>query len=80
MEGKYNIEDTAGAYVHIVGNGTSTAKRSNAHTLDWSGNAWYAGRVECSSLILTFSTEGSTKRFAVTVNDEGVFTATELVE
>lgn len=44
VEGKYNIEDTASTYVHIVGNGSSLA-RSNAYTLDWSGNAWFAGDV-----------------------------------
>ena len=31
-------------YAHVIGNGTST-KRSNAHTVDWSGNAWFAGDV-----------------------------------
>ena len=44
-EGKFNVEDTANAYAHIVGNGSSNTARSNAHTLDWSGNAWYAGDV-----------------------------------
>ena len=44
VQGKYNIEDTANTYAHIVGNGSS-ATRSNAHTLDWDGNAWYAGQV-----------------------------------
>lgn len=44
VQGKYNIEDTNGTYAHIVGNGTSST-RSNAHTLDWNGNAWYAGKV-----------------------------------
>lgn len=44
VEGSHNIEDTAGTYAHIVGNGTSSA-RSNAHTLDWDGNAWYAGNI-----------------------------------
>lgn len=44
VQGKYNIKDTSGEYAHIVGNGTDT-KRSNAHTVDWSGNAWYAGDV-----------------------------------
>lgn len=34
-----------GQYVHVVGNGDSDAARSNAHTLDWSGNAWYQGNV-----------------------------------
>lgn len=45
-QGKFNIEDTAAKYAHIVGNGTNTANRSNAHTLDWSGNAWFAGDVK----------------------------------
>ena len=45
VQGKYNIEDTANTYAHIVGNGTSDTARSNAHTLDWSGNAWFAGKV-----------------------------------
>ena len=40
----YNIEDIEGKYAHIVGNG-SVDKRSNAHTLDWNGNAVYAGKV-----------------------------------
>ena len=56
VQGKYNIEDTfdipeqvicgvVGKYAHIVGNGTDESNRSNAHTLDWSGNAWFAGDV-----------------------------------
>ena len=43
VQGKYNIVDTS--YAHIVGNGTSETSRSNAHTLDWDGNAWYAGKL-----------------------------------
>jgi hypothetical protein len=34
-----------GDYSYIVGNGTSDTARSNAHTLDWNGNAWYQGEV-----------------------------------
>lgn len=45
VQGKYNIEDKDRNYAHIVGNGAGDAKRSNAHTLDWQGNAWYAGKV-----------------------------------
>lgn len=45
VQGKYNIEDTANKYAHIVGNGAGDAKRSNAHTLDWQGNAWYSGKL-----------------------------------
>lgn len=46
-QGKYNVEDTENKYAHIVGNGTDEYKstRSNAHTLDWDGNAWFAGTV-----------------------------------
>ena len=52
VQGKYNIEDTTSA--HIVGNG-SISVRSNAHTLDWQGNAWFAGDV------YTGSTSGTNK-------------------
>ena len=44
-QGKYNIEDREKKYAHIVGNGTSSIDRSNAHTLDWNGNAWYSGKL-----------------------------------
>ena len=43
-QGKYNVEDTTNTYAHIVGNGTS-AERKNIHTLDWNGNAVFAGDV-----------------------------------
>ena len=50
VQGMFNIEDTnsgqgRGTYAHIVGNGKSDSQRSNAHTLDWEGNAWFAGDV-----------------------------------
>lgn len=47
--GEYNVLDTPGStlgrgsYVEIVGNGTADDARSNARTLDWSGNEWLAG-------------------------------------
>lgn len=44
VQGKYNIEDKTSA--HIVGNGSDNVNRSNAHTLDWSGNAWYQGNIK----------------------------------
>lgn len=46
VQGKYNM---TGNYAHIVGNGTSTT-RSNAHVLDWSGNAWFAGDVYANGM------------------------------
>ena len=78
VEGRYNIEDAFGIYAHIVGNGTADDARSNAHTLDWSGNAWFAGTIEGKAFILPSSTEGSTKRFKITVDDSGTLTATEV--
>ena len=45
VQGKYNLSYVSNDYAHIVGNGTSDTNRSNAHTLDWDGNAWFAGDV-----------------------------------
>ena len=77
VQGKFNIEDADNKYAHIVGNGTST-KCSNAHTLDWDGNAWYAGTVEGTAMIVKSSTANSTKRFKITVDDSGTISATEI--
>ena len=59
-EGKYNIEDSKNLYANIIGNGQSN-KRSNAHTLDWQGNAWYSGDVYVGSTSGTDKDEGSKK-------------------
>ena len=55
VQGKYNFlsknaegDEDAGDYAHIVGNGTSDTNRKNIHTLDWKGNAWFAGDVTCT--------------------------------
>ena len=77
-QGAYNIEDANDKYLHIVGNGKTDTSRSNAHTLDWDGNAWYQGTVEGTAMIVKSSTEGSTKRFKLTVDDSGTITATEV--
>ena len=68
-QGEYNISDTSSTdkttgrrkYAHIVGNGTTNATRSNAHTLDWDGNAWYSGDVYVGSTSGTNKDEGSKK-------------------
>jgi hypothetical protein len=67
VQGEYNIPDASttvaterGNYAHIVGNGTSSAS-SNAHTLDWSGNAWFAGDVYVGSTSGTNKDDGSKK-------------------
>lgn len=59
VQGKYNISDTTSA--HIVGNGSGYSNKSNAHTLDWSGNAWFAGDVYTGSTSGTNKDDGSIK-------------------
>lgn len=68
VEGEYNVQDPSGnepsgrgTYQHIVGNGTSNSNRSNAHTMDWNGNAWYAGDVYVGSTSGTGMDNGSKK-------------------
>lgn len=78
VQGRYNIGDDEGKYAHIVGNGYMGDGRvhgSNAHTLDWDGNAWFAGSVEGTALILK---SPSGKRFKITVNDSGNLSAAAL--
>lgn len=99
VQGEYNVLDTEGSetmhgkYVHIVGNGKGDATRSNAHTLDWAGNAWYAGGlyiggtaqdsgsqtvITDKEIVLPSATEGSTKKFKITVTDDGTISAAEV--
>ena len=67
VQGEYNVIDTVGkpttrgAYADIVGNGTSDTKRSNAYTLDWDGNAWFAGNVYVGSKSGTNKDDGSVR-------------------
>ena len=71
VQGEYNVLDTEnfegrGTYAHIVGNGTSFSARSNAHTLDWDGNAWFARDVYVGSTSGTNKDEGSRKLASIT--------------
>ena len=67
VQGRGNIADEACAYAHIVGNGTlnqyhtDVKTYSNAHTLDWNGNAWFSGDVYTGSTSGTNKDEGSKK-------------------
>ena len=47
VAGRMNIEDTNDDYIVIIGNGNDDngLVYSNAHTIDWDGNAWYQGNV-----------------------------------
>lgn len=49
VQGMYNIEDTENKYAHIVGGGSFNLGKfgkNNIHTLDWEGNASFAGSVK----------------------------------
>ena len=68
VQGKFNIEDASNKYAHIVGNGDSKDARSNAHTIDWDGNAWFAGNLSMDgNIILTANQYGDTLPAAGTV-------------
>lgn len=77
VQGKYNAIDTEGKYAHIIGNGAGPRdnQRKNIHTVDWSGNAFYAGDVECAGVIMK-SPNGT--RFKITVGDDGSLKTTKL--
>lgn len=49
VQGRYNVPDTQNKYAHIVGGGTSSTDKKNIHTLDWQGNAVFAGDVSTES-------------------------------
>ena len=59
-------------YAHVVGNGNSNMERSNAHTLDWDGNAWYQGDVYVGSTSGINMDEGSKKLATEDYVDEKV--------
>lgn len=44
VQGKNNVPDNDNKYAHIVGGGTESTPK-NIHTVDWEGNAEYAGDV-----------------------------------
>ena len=72
VQGILNIPDPDNKYAHIVGNGTLENEEylkgitfSNAHTLDWDGNAWFAGNVTCNSILMTDQTTGLVYRMYI---------------
>lgn len=61
VEGVANIADDNSEYIHIVGNGTSPTDRSNAYTLDWDGNGWFAGSIYVGGTGMNDASEVATK-------------------
>lgn len=55
-----NLACEKGTYALMIGNGT-LANRSNAHAVDWDGNAYYAGDVYVQGDGMTFEFDGKKK-------------------
>lgn len=78
--GKYNVADetgttsTDGTYVEIVGNGTGTSARSNARTLDWSGNEVLAGTLKTSGFV-----DGNNANYKLVMPDSTSWTADKTI-
>ncbi len=79
--GEYNVADTTGAdgtvrgdYVFMIGNGTAENARSNALTVDWSGNVEAAGGADLAAL-----TENS-GTYSGGLNDEALLTTATITK
>jgi hypothetical protein len=79
VQGKYNIADNDSQYAHIVGNGTAEDEkdengniiargRSNAHTIDWNGNAWFAGDIRVGGTSYADAVSLVPKRTTITLS------------
>ena len=75
--GEHNIDSNAsvasnpsyrGTMVEIVGNGLSPTQRSNARTLDWSGNETLAGTLTCQTSITIGNTTITEAQLATLVS------------
>lgn len=77
VQGRYNVVQSVtgpnhyGKYCHIVGNGTSDTARSNAHTLDWDGNAWFAGDVYIGGTAMDSGAKKLATEVPVSATDNG---------
>ena len=79
QDGDANTESTRATYVEIVGNGTADNARSNARTLDWSGNETLAGDLTVNkgaASEMTVGAEISSLKSAITPYHEDEMVAT----
>lgn len=82
VQGKYNVEDKEGLYAHIVGGGASMGDRKNIHTLDWQGNAVFAGDVtngngvSLDGLMALIGTTGQLRTIVTELPTEDISTET----
>ena len=77
--GEYNVLDTGGTgvttkgdYVEIVGNGTANDARSNARTLDWSGNEVLTGSLTVGTGIIGTGSISMNRKSGTTVGSNSV--------
>lgn len=75
--GRNNIADADNTYVEIVGNGTTNASsdRSNARTLDWSGNEWLAGKITPEGGL----SDGNNAAYSLLIPDTTTWTADKTI-
>ena len=77
-----STKDNRGVYAHIVGNGNNEYDRSNAHTLDWDGNAWYAGTIKLGGTSYDDASEVALKSdlINIDVGESSFITVDELTD
>ena len=74
VQGRYNKIDKENKYADIVGNGSSKNVRSNAYTLDWNGNAWFAGDIKIGGTGYDDSNAKNISELGVTeLTDENIY-------
>lgn len=77
VEGQYNVQDGTQTYAHIVGNGTSKSDRSNAHTLNYNGTAWYANAVKVGGTSETDAKTLATEEFVTNAISAALYVDSE---
>ena len=65
-EGKFNIEDTANKYAHIIGNGVNETKRHNCFMVGWDG------------AIYVQASDDATKMMKLTIKSDGTISAEQV--
>ena len=85
--GEFNIADPStalsnarGNYVEIVGNGTDDDARSNARTLDWSGNETLQGNLTIGGTITTTNGVKTTKITIEGINPADEYMYSEIID
>lgn len=72
--GKYNVTDISDTYACIIGNGTADNARSNALTVDWSGNVTAAGGADLAAMTESSGT------YSGGLNDEALLTSATITK